>query len=49
MEDAITKEIGITAQAEALYQVQRGADVAFTMKQIEKALDNKLAKMVRAS
>lgn len=49
MEEAIAKEMGLVAQSEALYQIQRGADVAFTMKQIEKALDLKIEKMIRAS
>lgn len=49
MEEAIAKEMGLVAQSEALYQIQRGADVAFTMKQIQKAMDLKIAKMVRAS
>lgn len=49
MEEHISKNIETVAQTELLYNVQRGADVAFTMGQVRKALDLKISKMVRAS
>jgi SPP1 gp7 family putative phage head morphogenesis protein len=49
MESKISNEIAITAQSEALYNVARGANIAFTMELIEKAVDNKLQKIIIAS
>lgn len=49
MEAKLQNEMGITAQSEALYQIARGAASAYTLDMIEKALDNKLQKIITAS
>lgn len=48
-ENYIQTQMATTAQTEVLYNIQRGATVEFTMAQARKALDSKIAKMVRAS
>lgn len=48
-ENYIQTQMATTTQTEVLYNIQRGATTEFTMQQVRKALDNKIAKMVRAS
>lgn len=42
MEKKFETEMAVTGQSEALYQMARGADDAFTLAMVQKALDNKL-------
>lgn len=49
MENKFETEMAVTGQSEALYQMARGADDAFTLAMVQKALDNKIGKMVTAS
>ena len=49
LEDKMTSDIANTAKEEALYNIQRGATLAFTIEQIDRALDNKIQKIILAS
>ena len=49
MEGKIANEMAVTAQSESLYNVARGATVKYTMDLVEKAVENKLQKIITAS
>lgn len=49
MEDKISNEMAVTAQSEALYNIAKGVAISVTLEQVEKALDQKLQKIVLAS
>lgn len=49
MENKIASDITNTAKDEAFYQIQKGVSTAAILKQIEKALDQKLEKLIRAT
>lgn len=49
MEDKINNEMAVTAQSEALFNIAKGVAVSVTLEQVEKALYQKLQKIVLAS
>ena len=49
MESKLATEMSVTGQSEALYHIARGADTAFTLAMVQKALDLKMEKMITAS